>query len=55
METARKLTGADLCGLDLSEAKLSKAYYNKATWWPEGFDPVAAGRCWWTDPLGADV
>ena len=38
-----KLDGADLTGADLTAARLTEAVYDKATRWPNGFDPQAAG------------
>ncbi|RTL05021.1 MAG: pentapeptide repeat-containing protein [Acidimicrobiia bacterium] len=37
------LSRADLYGADLSRAKLSGAIVDRATTWPAGFDPIAAG------------
>ena len=39
---AANLVDANLSGANLSRADLSGARYD-ATWWPEGFDPEAAG------------
>jgi uncharacterized protein YjbI with pentapeptide repeats len=37
------LRGAELLGVDLREADLEGAIADLTTWWPDGFDPVAAG------------
>lgn len=37
------LTGADLGGADLYGADLHESWFDDATIWPEGFDPIAAG------------
>lgn len=37
------LHDVDLTGLDLSQTDLQEATYTPETWWPEGFDPRAAG------------
>ena len=36
------LRGAELLGVDLQQADLRDAVADLTTWWPEGFDPVAA-------------
>jgi hypothetical protein len=36
------LRGAELVGVDLQQADLEDALADLTTWWPEGFDPVAA-------------
>ena len=36
------LRGAELLGADLQQADLEDAIADLTTWWPEGFDPVAA-------------
>lgn len=37
------LRGADLLGADLQGAHLFNARADPTTWWPDGFDPLAAG------------
>ena len=37
------LRGADLTDADISHARFVQARANRATRWPEGFDPQAAG------------
>jgi hypothetical protein len=44
--TSAHLQGADLREAILEGASLSGAFYDDATQWPEGFDPVAAGAEW---------
>lgn len=49
------LRGADLGRADLTGANLSGARADLLTWWPDGFDPVAAGVRVDTDLAGADL
>ena len=36
-------TGVDLTGADLFGADLTESWFDNATIWPQGFDPIAAG------------